>query len=99
MANVAWGLAKLGLLHEQLLEVLCRDFVARANECQARHCNAGQRASLFRSSCQAQHLSIAAWSFAKLGVASDELFEAIAQSLAGRAGELDPQGLKLKTQR
>ena len=48
---------------------------------------------------QAQHLSIAAWSFAKLGVASDELFEAIAQSLAGRAGELDPQCLKLKTQR
>ena len=36
MANVAWGLAKLGLLHEQLLEVLSRDFVARANECQAR---------------------------------------------------------------
>ena len=98
---MAWGLAKLGLLHEQLLEVLCRDFVARANECQA-HCDAsgiGHRASLFRSSCQAQHLSIAAWSFAKLGVASDELFEAIARSLAGRAGELDPQGLKLKTQR
>ena len=35
MANVAWGLAKLGLLHEQLLEVLSRDFVARAHECQA----------------------------------------------------------------
>ena len=33
---MAWGLAKLGLLHEQLLEVLSRDFVARANECQAR---------------------------------------------------------------
>ena len=32
---MAWGLAKLGLLHEQLLEVLSRDFVARAHECQA----------------------------------------------------------------
>ena len=38
MANVAWGLAKQGLLHEQLLEVLSRDFVARANECQASPC-------------------------------------------------------------
>ena len=41
---------------------------------------------------QAQHLSIAAWSFAKLGAASPKLFSAIGQALAQQAQHLDPQG-------
>ncbi len=41
---------------------------------------------------KAQHLSIAAWSFAKLGVSSPKLFGAIGHALSQRANELDPQG-------